>query len=280
MSVSAWTQIGLYLAVLLLLAKPLGSFMAAVYEGRVPGFLGWLRPVERAIYRVCGVRAEQETDWKRYAVDMLQFHMVGFVFLYVLQRVQGFAWMPLNPANLPNTTPDLAFNTSVSFITNTNWQSYGGETTLSYLTQMLGLTVQNFVSAASGMAILVALIRGFARKQTALIGNFWVDLTRSTLYILLPLSVVLALVLVSQGVVQTLKPYATATLLQPTSYERPDLPPFMIPHRKLVSRGRCAAGSSVRRGRSRGPGAEPLAGFGAEPQGRRRRCRSSFVQAV
>lgn len=219
MSSAEWIQIGLYFVVLLLLARPLGAFMAAVYEGRTPRFLGWLSPLERGIYRACGVRADAEMNWKQYAVAMILFHLAGFVVLYGLQRAQ--AVLPLNPANMPAVTPDCSFNTSVSFVTNTNWQGYGGEATLSYLTQMAGLTTQNFVSAASGMAILIALIRGFVRRQTSNIGNFWVDLTRSTLYILLPLSIVLALLLVSQGVVQTLKPYQSATLLQPTSYEQP-----------------------------------------------------------
>src|SRR5262249_54926780 len=147
--------------------------------------------------------ADEEMNWKQYAVSVLLFGMVSFVFLYALQRFQG--WLPLNPAHMTAVAPDLAFNTSTSFVTNTNWQSYGGETTLSYLTQMLGLTVQNFVSAAKGMAILIVLIRGFTRRQTSQLGNFWADLTRSTVYILLPLSVVLALVLASQGVVQTFR---------------------------------------------------------------------------
>jgi K+-transporting ATPase A subunit len=164
--------------------------------------LRWLRPLEHGMYRLCGVRADAEMNWKQCAVAMLMFHVVGFVALYGLQRAQGL--LPLNPAGMAAVTPDLSFNTAVSFITNTNWQSYGGETTLSYLTQMLGLTVQNFVSAAAGMAILVALIRGFVRRQTSAIGNYWVDVTRSTLYIFLPLSAVLALALVSQSVVQTL----------------------------------------------------------------------------
>jgi K+-transporting ATPase ATPase A chain len=153
--------------------------------------------------------------WKRYAGAMLAFNLVGFLFVYALQRLQGV--LPWNPEGLAATTPHMAFNTAVSFATNTNWQSYGGETTLSYLTQMLGLTVQNFVSAASGMACLVALVRGFVRRKAEGIGSFWVDLTRSTLYVLLPLSVVLALALASQGVVQTLSPYRSATLLEPAT---------------------------------------------------------------
>ncbi|MBI1826096.1 MAG: potassium-transporting ATPase subunit KdpA [Planctomycetes bacterium] len=219
MSLAELGQILLYLAVLILCAKPLGSYMAAVYEGATPRAVRWLQPVERLLYRLAGIRSDEEMNWKRYALAMLYFHLVGFVFLYGLQRVQ--AHLPLNPTDMPAVSPDSSFNTSVSFVTNTNWQGYGGETTMSYFTQMAGLTVQNFVSAAGGMAILVALIRGFVRRQTTAIGNYWVDLTRSTLYILLPLSVILALVLVSQGVVQTLKPYAKATLLQPTSYEQP-----------------------------------------------------------
>ena len=199
-------QLVVYVVVLLALAKPLGAYMARVYEDRPFGLdraLGWL---ERLIYRLSGIDARQEMGWKTYALAMLVFNLAGMLFLYGLQRVQG--GLPLNPEKLGAVSPDLAFNTAASFATNTNWQSYGGETTMSYLTQMIGLTVQNFVSAASGMAVLVALIRGFARRTTESIGNFWVDLTRTTLYILLPLSLVFALVLVSQGVVQTFGPYA------------------------------------------------------------------------
>jgi K+-transporting ATPase ATPase A chain len=205
--------------VLLALAKPLGGYMARVYEGRPCGLdraLGWL---ERLIYRVCGVRPDEEMNWKTYAATMLVFNLAGLLAVYALQRLQGF--LPLNPQGLGAVSPDSSFNTAVSFASNTNWQGYGGETTMSYLTQMLGLTVQNFVSAAMGMAVLVALIRGFARRSAQTIGNFWVDLTRTTLYILLPLSFVGALVLVSQGVVQTFKPYATVAVLQPVEYDEP-----------------------------------------------------------
>ncbi|HUN80198.1 MAG TPA: potassium-transporting ATPase subunit KdpA [Phycisphaerae bacterium] len=221
MSTSELFQIFVYVAVLLLCAKPLGRYMARIYQGETPQPARLFQPVENGIYRLCVIRAHEESDWKRYAIDMLLFHIAGFVFLFGLQRLQG--WMWLNPAHQGAVSPDLSFNTAVSFITNTNWQSYGGETTLSYLTQMLGLTVQNFVSAASGMAILVALIRGITRRQASTIGNFWVDLTRSTLYILLPLSIVLALVLVSQGVVQTLRPSAVARLHQPVRVDQPKL---------------------------------------------------------
>ncbi|MFO0840721.1 MAG: potassium-transporting ATPase subunit KdpA [Phycisphaerae bacterium] len=215
MSAWDWSQIALYLGALLVFVKPIGSYMATIYEGNIPRPMRVLAPFERSLYRVCGVRADVEMNWKQYAVAMLLFHLVGFVVLYGLQRLQG--GLPLNPAGMPAVSPDLSFNTAVSFVTNTNWQSYGGETTMSFLTQMLGLTTQNFVSAASGMVILVALIRGFTRRQTSSIGNFWVDLTRSTLYILLPLSIVLALLLVSQGVVQTLRSYVSVPLLQATT---------------------------------------------------------------
>src|SRR6267378_6898018 len=203
------------------LAKPLGAYMARVYEGRGCGLdrvLGWL---ERLIYRLAGVRADEEMTWKTYAWTMLLFNLAGLLAVYTLQRLQGI--LPLNPQGLGAVSPDSSFNTAVSFATNTNWQGYGGESTMSYLTQMLALTVQNFVSAATGMAVLVALIRGFARQSADTIGNFWVDLTRGTLYILLPLSLILAVVLVSQGVVQTFSPYQTFPLVQAVEYDAPKL---------------------------------------------------------
>jgi K+-transporting ATPase ATPase A chain len=214
-------QITLYVVALLLLVKPLGAYMARVYQGEGTFFDLVLGPVERLIYRLGGVRADQEMDWKTYALAMLLFNATGVVALYALQRLQGL--MPLNPQGFGARSPDSSFNTAVSFVTNTNWQDYGGETTMSYLTQMLGMTVQNFVSAATGMAILVAFIRGFARHNARTIGNFWLDLTRSTLYILLPLSLVFAFVLVSQGVVQTFSGYQTVPLLQATSCQQPPL---------------------------------------------------------
>ena len=206
-------QIVLFLSVVLLLVKPLGWYMARVYESKPCGLDRILGPVERAIYRLCGVNPANEMGWRRYTVSMIVFNAAGFVVLYALMRLQGF--LPLNPQHFPAVAPDLAFNTAVSFITNTNWQAYGGETTMSYLTQMLGLAVQNFVSAASGMAVLVALIRGFVRRNSQTIGNFWFDLTRTLLYILIPLSIVLAILLASQGVVQTFKAYPTTTLVEP-----------------------------------------------------------------
>jgi len=215
MTASGLVQISLYLVLLLALVKPLGWYMARVYQGEPIGLDRVLGPVERFLYRLAGVRPEQEMDWKRYAVAMLLFSGAGILLLYALQRLQG--WLPLNPAGMGPVSPDLAFNTATSFVTNTNWQSYGGETTMSNLVQMLGLTVQNFVSAAAGMAVLVALIRGLARHSARTIGNFWVDLTRTTLYILLPLSVILALLLVAQGTVQTLSASQTVPLLQETT---------------------------------------------------------------
>jgi K+-transporting ATPase ATPase A chain len=212
-------QLVFYLVVLVALVKPLGWYMARVYRGEPCGLdrvFGWL---ERGLYRLAGTKADAEMNWKQYAMAMLLFNILGLFVLYGLQRTQHL--LPLNPMGLAAVTPDSSFNTAVSFATNTNWQGYGGETTMSYLTQMLGLTVQNFVSAAMGMAVLVALIRGFARRQTDKIGNFWVDLTRTTVYILLPLSFILALALVSQGVVQTFSPYAKVALLQPTEWDEP-----------------------------------------------------------
>jgi K+-transporting ATPase ATPase A chain len=213
MTLNGWIQIVVFLVVLVLLVKPLGLYMAKVYQGERTFLTTILSPLERVTYRLAGIHPEDEMDWKTYAGTLLLFSAIGLVFLYLLQRLQGF--LPLNPAGLGAVSPDSSLNTAVSFVTNTNWQDYGGEATMSYLTQMIGLTVQNFVSAAAGMAVLVAFIRGLTRRNTRNLGNFWVDLTRSTLYILLPMSIVLALVLVSQGVVQTFSPYTTANLIQP-----------------------------------------------------------------
>jgi K+-transporting ATPase ATPase A chain len=207
-------QIAGYLIVLTLLAKPLGSFMARVYTGEHTFLDRLFSPVERLIYHLAGVDPSQEMNWKTYALALLLFNAIGILVLYALQRFQGF--LPLNPESLGAVTPDSSFNTATSFVSNTNWQGYGGETTMSYLTQMLGLTVQNFVSAATGMAALAAFIRGLVRHSANTLGNFWVDLTRTTLYILLPLAVILTLVLVSQGAVQNLSPYKTTNLLQST----------------------------------------------------------------
>ncbi|HET7366019.1 MAG TPA: potassium-transporting ATPase subunit KdpA, partial [Burkholderiales bacterium] len=222
-------QCGLYVVVLLALAKPLGEFMARVFQGErtfLHPALGW---VERLTYRASGVDPQQEMRWTQYAVACLLFNFVGLVAVYALQRLQHL--LPLNPATLGAVSPDSSWNTAVSFATNTNWQGYGGESTMSYLTQMLALAVQNFVSAATGIAVLIAMIRGFARRSAQTIGNFWVDLTRCTIYVLLPLSFVLALALVSQGVVQTFGPYATAHTVEKIEYEEakhgPDGKPVM-----------------------------------------------------
>ena len=212
MTANGVVQIGFYFAVLLALVKPLGFYMARVYEGRAPVFGKVLRPVENLFYRLCGIDEKAEMNWRNYATALLLFNVAGMAVLYVLLRVQS--WLPLNPAGMGNMAPYTAFNIAASFASNTNWQNYGGETTLSFLSQMVGLTTQNFVSAATGMAVLAALIRGFQRREAHTIGNFWVDLTRTVLYILLPLSLALAAVLMSQGVAQTLTPYQEATTLE------------------------------------------------------------------
>jgi K+-transporting ATPase ATPase A chain len=217
MSASGVVQVVLFLAVLVLLTKPLGIFMAKVYAGEHTWLTPLFGPLERLIYRCAGIDPAVETDWKRYTAQVLMMSLVGFAVVYMLQRLQGV--LPLNPAELAAVAPDSSFNTAVSFATNTNWQGYAGEATMSFLTQMLGLTVQNFLSAGAGMAVLVALIRGFARRQASEIGNFYVDMTRGTLYILLPLSFVLSLVLMSQGVVQSFAPYRSARLLEPMTIE-------------------------------------------------------------
>jgi K+-transporting ATPase ATPase A chain len=221
MTSHGFLQIAVYLVTLLALAKPLGWYMARIYHGKPMGPACWLYPIEKLIYRLSGVKPEQEMRWTEYASALLVFNLFGLFAVFALQRLQSY--LPLNPQHLAAVSTDSAFNTAVSFATNTNWQGYGGETTMSYLTQMLGLTVQNFVSAAAGMAVLVALIRGFIRRNTNTIGNFWVDLTRSTLYILMPLSLLLALVLVGQGVVQTFSPYQNVTLTETVSYEQTKL---------------------------------------------------------
>lgn len=209
----SYIQIILFFAVLLLLVKPLGWYMAQVYQQKPCGLDKILAPAERLFYQAAGVNPATEMSWSTYAAALLLFNFLGVVVVYGLQRLQPF--LPLNPQDLPAVTPDSAFNTAVSFASNTNWQGYSGEITMSYFTQMMALTVQNFVSAGTGMAVLVALIRGLARTNINSIGNFWVDLTRTILYILLPLSLVVALVLVSQGVVQTWQPAVTVPLHQP-----------------------------------------------------------------
>ena len=221
MTANGYVQLAFYLVVLIGLAKPLGLYMARVYQGE-PALLNRAgAPLERFLYRIAGVDPAREMRWTQYAIAMLLFNFLGFLGVYALQRLQGV--LPFNPQSMPAVSPDSSFNTAISFITNTNWQGYGGESTMSYLTQMLALTVQNFVSAATGMATLVAFARGFARRSSQTLGNFWVDLTRSTLYILLPLSLVLAVVLVSQGMPQTFSAYPAVPTVEATDYDNPKL---------------------------------------------------------
>ncbi|MCX7111931.1 MAG: potassium-transporting ATPase subunit KdpA [Proteobacteria bacterium] len=221
MTGNALAQTAIYLLTLLALAKPLGWYMARIYQGEPIGINHWLKPVEALIYRLSSVNPKEEMRWTDYAFAVLAFNLCGLLAVFALQRFQ--AYLPLNPQHLPGIGPDSAFSTSVSFASNTNWQSYSGEATLSYLTQMMGLTVQNFLSAATGMAVLVAFTRGFIRRNADTIGNFWVDLTRGTLYILLPLSLIFSLALAGQGVVQTLGPYQQTPLVESLAYSQPKL---------------------------------------------------------
>jgi K+-transporting ATPase ATPase A chain len=213
MSLNGWLQIALFIAIILLLAKPMGSYMTRVFERRRTWLDPVLVPCERLLYRLTGVNPDEEMRWTQYAIAMLVFSAATLFLTYAIERLQQF--LPLNPQHLANVSPDLAFNTAISFTTNTNWQAYTPESTMSYLTQMLGLATHNFWSAAVGLALAIAFIRGIARREMKTLGNFWVDLTRGTLWILLPISIVFAVVLTSQGVIQNFHPYTTATLVQP-----------------------------------------------------------------
>ena len=219
MTANDFIQIAIYLVVLLLLIKPMGSYMTHVFADQPNRITRFGGGVERFIYRLCGVKADEDMGWKQYGIAMLLFNVCGMLAVYAFQRMQQ--WLPLNPQHFPALSPDLSINTAISFITNTNWQAYSGESTMSYLTQMAALAVQNFMSAATGIAVLIAVVRGFARKTTKGIGNFWVDLTRTTLYILMPISFVLAMLLVSQGVIQNLKPYVDVPVVQTSTYAQP-----------------------------------------------------------
>ncbi|XHS76538.1 potassium-transporting ATPase subunit KdpA [Burkholderiaceae bacterium UC74_6] len=213
-----WINLGLFMVVLIAAAWPLARWIHRVMDGRLPR---WMQAVEGVFYKVAGVKAEEGMHWKRYAIALLLFNFIGVLIVYALQRFQ--AVLPLNPQGMAAITPDSAFNTAISFVTNTNWQGYGGESTMSYLTQMLALTVQNFFSAATGIVVVIALIRGFASKLKTTIGNFWVDLTRVTLWVLAPLSFVFAIFLVGQGVIQNFDGYKDATTLEVNAYQNPKL---------------------------------------------------------
>jgi K+-transporting ATPase ATPase A chain len=221
MTPHAWLLLGLFLLVLLALVKPLGAYIAKVMEGHPILALRLGGPIESVIYRLCGVRRDEEMGWLPYALALVLFNALGVLAVYALQRLQ--LWLPLNPQQMANVSPDSAFNTAVSFVTNTNWQGYAGESTMSYLTQMLVLAVQNFLSAATGIVVVIALIRGFARHTARSIGNAWVDLTRITLYVLLPLALVFAVFLVSQGVIQNFAAYQEVATVDVTTYEQPKL---------------------------------------------------------
>ncbi|WP_055046648.1 potassium-transporting ATPase subunit KdpA [Devosia sp. A16] len=212
MTILGWIQILVFCGIIIALVKPLGGYMTRVFNGESTWLQPVLRPIERGLYRAAGTREDEEQNWITYAVALLLFNLAGFIVLYLLQRFQ--AVLPLNPAGMPEVGPEIAFNTAASFVSNTNWQSYGGESTMSYLTQMLGLAVQNFVSAATGIAVAMAVIRAFSRKSMATLGNFWVDIVRATFYVLLPICVIGTLALVGQGVPQNLDAYTTAATLE------------------------------------------------------------------
>jgi K+-transporting ATPase ATPase A chain len=216
-----WLQTALLFVVLLTLFKPLGGFMARVFQGKRTFLSPVFGPVERVIYGICGITSDEEMGWQRYAWSMILFNLVLFVSLFLLLMTQHL--LPLNPQKFPPFTWQLALNTAVSFVTNTNWQAYSGETAASYFTQTVGLTTHNFVSAATGIAVAVAVMRGFARRRTSQIGNFWVDMTRATLYVLLPISLVAAMILVSQGAIQNFSAYKTVPLVQAVTYDKPKL---------------------------------------------------------
>ncbi|HXY95619.1 MAG TPA: potassium-transporting ATPase subunit KdpA [Steroidobacteraceae bacterium] len=219
MTAASQMLIIVFLAVTLLCVKPLGLYMANVMEGRPIWPLRLGAPIERWIYRLCGINPAVEMGWKQYTLALLVFNTLGALMVYALQRLQ--VWLPLNPQHFSNVAPDSAFNTAISFITNTNWQGYSGESTMSYLSQMAGLAVQNFLSASSGIVVAIALIRGFARHGAQAIGNFWVDMTRSTLYVLLPIATLIAVLLVSQGVLQNFSAYKDVTTIETLQYQQP-----------------------------------------------------------
>jgi K+-transporting ATPase ATPase A chain len=219
MNTQAWILLGAYLGVLALLAWPLGKWLVAVADGRLPRWMAPFTAAERGLYRLAGIDAAAGMGWRSYAIALVVFNFLGVIAVYALQRLQGV--LPLNPAGMAGVSADSAFNTAISFVSNTNWQGYAGEATMSYLTQMLALAVQNSFSAATGIVVVIALVRGFVARSSASIGNFWVDITRVTVYVLLPLCLVFSVFLVSQGVIQNFSPYKQATTLQITAYQQP-----------------------------------------------------------
>ena len=243
MTLNGWLQIGLFIAAVLLLAKPMGTYMTAVFERRKTFLDPLCNPCERLLYRLTGINAEQEMTWGEYALVMLTFSAASLLLTYIVERLQGL--LPLNPQHLPGVEPILALNTAISFTTNTNWQSYAPESTMSYLTQMLGLATHNFWSAAVGLALAIAFVRGIARREQKTLGNFWVDLTRGTLWILLPISVIFALVLVSQGVVQNLKPYDTAKLVETQHVSGADGKPLTV-STQTIAQGPVASQEAIK----------------------------------
>ena len=224
MSISSWLLLAVYLGVLLAASWPLGIWLARLCSGQLPL---WMIKVEAPLYRASGTSANSSMKWSEYALAVLAFNALGVVAVYALQRLQ--AQLPLNPAGMAAVSPDSAFNTAISFVSNTNWQGYAGESTMSYLTQMLALSVQNFFSAATGIAVVFALFRGFAARSSGVIGNFWVDITRITAWLLVPLSFVLAIALVGQGVIQNFDSYKEVTTLEPTPTSKPKKVPMASP---------------------------------------------------
>jgi potassium-transporting ATPase potassium-binding subunit len=249
MTANGWFQIGLFVAVLFLITKPLGIFLVRVFERQKTWLDFLLRPVEKLIYRLTAVDETREMRWTEYAVAMLAFSGVSMVLLYLMERVQSWKWLPFNPQGFASLAPDLAWNTAASFTTNTNWQAYVPETTMSYLTQMAGLAYHNFASAAVGIAMAIALIRGISRRESKTIGNFWVDLTRCFLWVLLPICLVVALVFVSQGVVQNLRPYAVAQVVQPQTISGTDAsgkPTSKVVTQQIIATGPVASQEAIK----------------------------------
>lgn len=243
-SVNGWLQLLLYFGVLFALVKPLGGFMASVYIGERTFLSPIFNPLEKIFYRLSGINPQKDMNWREYAFAVLALSFGGFFLLFIMLLIQGF--LPLNPQGFGGLNPDLAFNTAVSFVTNTNWQSYGGETTMSYFSQMVGLTAQNFISAAVGMSVLVALIRGFTRKNADGIGNFWVDMVRGNLYILLPLALIWTVLLSSQGVIQSFKPYIEAQLLETQIIAKTDTTPEQAITKQVIAVGPVASQVAIK----------------------------------